>query len=466
MTRSDAQLEISLREKGFFPFQVHFIEKFLRPDSVRGHLLQAMPGSGVTWTVAGLLQVMRDRGEAKKVLVLARPSVGQQLYSVLNKLRVPSSTVDRYRFRELQAGQAPACPPWDQELVFILGIDFAKQDDISESLLRTTWDLLIVLDSARLGGRRGDLVRALQRISRRLLLTQSLYAAETDTRTLTDFARTTWTLTDLRRWDGTPLVSTSPTITRILTYDLSPQENLLREQVLSLAQRIEQEGNSASKLRGALIRHTAFSSPAAVEHLMQHLRNSPFIPVSENVFEGEDEEEEASVPSVRSLETIALLQQILNTLESQRQDAKLSLLVQAFSDRVQRGLGRPRICIVTRYRSNVAYLSAGLSDLGIDIFEFHGELAIPVAEEALHHFKESGGILIATSILGEGIALPEVELLVLYDIPESERAVAQLYSCFNRIGRTEPLEVWTFQAAGDAQNQEQRGLELLQKQGR
>src|SRR5688500_15090051 len=97
---SGLSLKSTLRDRGLLPFQVKFIETFLKPDSPRAHVLQALPGTGITLTIAELIQTLHGRGDARKVLILTRRPLAQQTLSVLRRLEIPSVVVDRFRFRE------------------------------------------------------------------------------------------------------------------------------------------------------------------------------------------------------------------------------------------------------------------------------------------------------------------------------------------------------------------------------
>jgi hypothetical protein len=315
---------------------------------------------------------------------------------VLKERGVASQLVGRYRYRELEANTESGHIPWDRGGAFILGIDFAKQDDIRSGLLATSWDLVIVLNSSRFSGVCSELVNSLvsEKRNRRLLLTETLMSAENASLQISDAAVTMWTLADLRSWDGEPLLSPLRPTVRIISYSLSAEERQVRERVSSMADLILRKGSAGSNFRSTLIQKAALSSPAVLENHVRHFRNSSVHGATEPVFEDEAAEESVDIHSEEIADVLPFVVEILQSLEELRHDTKLSVLVEELRVRFQFARKNTQVCIFTRYLSNVAYIEAALSELAQPIFGYHGSLSFETRDMTLREFKQTGGVLI------------------------------------------------------------------------
>ncbi len=461
MNDSGGELERDLREEGFLPFQVEFIKGFVQDDSPRTHVLRATPGSGVSRTVAAVVEVLRRSGEAKNVLILAPLAIAHQMVFVLKERAVVSQLVDRYRYRELEANTTSGHLPWERGGAFVLGIDFAKQEDVRSGLLATRWDLVVVMNSSRFSGGRSELVNSFVSHNRnyRLLLTETLMSAENASLQISDAALTMWTFADLRSWDGEPLFSPLRPTVRTIFYSLTAEERQLRVRVSSMADLMLLKGSAGSSFRSALIQKAALSSPAVLESHVRHLRNSLVRGVNEPVFEDEAVEESVDTHSEEIADVLPRVVEILQSLEELGHDTKLEVLVEELRGRSQFAPKNTQVCIFTRYLSNVAYIEAALSELALPIFGYHGSLSFETRDMTLREFKQTGGVLIGTPLLSDGVELPEVDLLVLYDVLDNRNSLLQIYGRFDRFARTKPLEIWVLQAEEDAQT---GGLKVVQ----
>jgi len=50
-------------------------------------------------------------------------------------------------------------------------------------------------------------------------------------------------------------------------------------------------------------------------------------------------------------------------------------------------------------------------------------------------------MLATTAVMSEGLSLPQVESLILYDLPRSPLMIQQIIARFQRFGRTKPLTI-------------------------
>ncbi len=89
--------------------------------------------------------------------------------------------------------------------------------------------------------------------------------------------------------------------------------------------------------------------------------------------------------------------------------------------------GESHIWIYTSYQSTISYLYSSLSEYYPKAFRIHGGLPPGEVAASFDRFQDGGGILIASTMLLTGVQLP-VDTLILYDIPESEVLLYQLFS--------------------------------------
>ena len=156
------------------PHQQALLDKFFAEPASSGHAALWEPGLGAVWTTGHLIRNFLLFKPTSRVLVLSPKAVAVQMEFHLAYIGVTAQLMDRFRYREMQDGSSSGTALWREGGVFILGVDFAKQDDVATSLLTVPWSLLVVLEAHQVRGQRERIVRRLVESSpgvRVLLLT-------------------------------------------------------------------------------------------------------------------------------------------------------------------------------------------------------------------------------------------------------------------------------------------------------
>ena len=92
----------------------------------------------------------------------------------LSQANIPNLLVDRYRFREMldvKAGREI----WPSGAVTIMSFEFAKQDDVKESLLCTHWDLVVTDEWQGIKGARAKALRQIGAASDHVILASATH---------------------------------------------------------------------------------------------------------------------------------------------------------------------------------------------------------------------------------------------------------------------------------------------------
>jgi superfamily II DNA or RNA helicase len=135
-------------------------------------LLADEVGLGKTIQAGLILADLRARDESARALVLCPAGLcAQWLQELDDRFRITATLVDRAAMRRLQGSSADV-GPWDQVMVALASVDFAKRPEVLRSMEAARWDLLIV-DEAHLcavAPERAAAVNWLARRARRVVL--------------------------------------------------------------------------------------------------------------------------------------------------------------------------------------------------------------------------------------------------------------------------------------------------------
>jgi SNF2 family DNA or RNA helicase len=273
---SKQDLRNVFEDYGCLPHQAEFAAKFLAPDSPGKHLLSSLPGLGKGFVGSAIVGYAVTHGLARRVLVLAPTALTYQWCEMMGRAspNVPCMVVDRRRLRELETADGEAT--WATTSVIITSIDFAKQEDVADYLMRSTWDMLVVDEAHHLkpSTQRHALVVNLLEHSpdARTLFLQALAAVTESSASsnplFNDIATTVWSRETVRDKDGKPLLP-EVHVKWICHRRRDDEVRVLSELQVVLQAHVSQ---SRSQLEATMLLQTASSSLFALEQRLNRMR--------------------------------------------------------------------------------------------------------------------------------------------------------------------------------------------------
>jgi superfamily II DNA or RNA helicase len=429
------------------PHQNALLEVFFNPASKRVILLRGDVGLGKMATLVALAgRLMRVR-PTSRVLVLVPAALRSRFVEMLRDAGSPTLLVDRYRFREMLDSSAGE-NFWPCGMVAVLSLDFAKQPDIRDSLTETHWDLVIVDEAHLIRGARAQAFREIEASADRVVLATAMAIELPDTFRAENTTLVEWRRDQVVDHDGNPLNTAQRPVLHEIPYTLSMAELSLRATVGSLCE-VLGDATTIQKFVTTTIRRILESSPAALEGTLQRIvQRLEAREVLEELLEVPEEEVSedaiARQPDRATTEKeVGIAVHALQEIEAIGGDSKLSALQGLLSDLSEVKMPERRICVLTQFVGTLYYLAAEIEGLGMAYQLLHGGMNAEDRLRSLALFSDGENILVSTAaIMAEGIALPEVTDLILYDIPDRKIALQQLLGRFDRFGRRSQLNVY------------------------
>jgi hypothetical protein len=137
--RAAAEARIDL-----LPYQFEPSLALLRGDATRV-LIADEVGLGKTIQAGLVLAEIRAREPAARALVITPAGLREQWARELaERFAIPAAILDAPALRQAVASLPDGVNPWEASPVVITSLDFIKQPEVSRSLDRTIWDLLVV----------------------------------------------------------------------------------------------------------------------------------------------------------------------------------------------------------------------------------------------------------------------------------------------------------------------------------
>lgn len=424
------------------PHQSAFVATVLDSSSAPIVILRAAVGLGKGVAMAALARSVLQGSPSGRVLFLVPAPLCLQSLETLRRAGAPALLVDRYVFRErLDSDRGDEL--WPRGMAVVMSIDLARQRDVLERLERAKWALLVADEAPGMRGPRADALRRVAGAAKKTVLSvltgvesPSLFPG--DGVTLVE-----WNRESVVDHAGQPLLALPRPLVRAVRFSLSPGELALFRTLDSL-----QQVAGASSTQGRLMARTVMergrSSPAALEAtLLQFaetvntrlaLRDAP----AEGEFEEDTVEPEAMGRGelAASGGARALVQQALLELDAVGKDSKLSALTELLSGLEEAGARDRSICVISEFQATLYYLAAEMESRGVSPTTLHGGMSFGDRARGLAGFLSGGGIMVATrGVMSEGVALPDVTDLILYDVPMTRSALVRLLGRFDRFGR-------------------------------
>jgi len=405
-------------------------------------MLRGGVGLGKTTAIASAVAgLLRERAGAR-VLVLCPAALRFQWAEMLRREGAPAWLVDRYRFREMLESSAGG-ELWKRGAATVLTDDFAKQPDIRDSLANVHWDLVVADEAHRFSGARAELLKGVGDDAGRVVLATLPGMAPPNAFSLESVTVVDWRRDELVDDKGKLLhVSPRPVLHEI-RFVQSEAEHNLSHIIKALCVALESGGLLQGFASSVLIT-SLHSSPAALERTLQRF----VVGVEKNdeinaLLPDEDggEAPEPVDPHVAEKGRV-IAGQALQVLEAIQVDSKLGAFGTLIGDLTHVEAPAKRICVLTDYLTTLYYLAAEVEGCDIPFELIHGSMGRDARQESLRKFENAGGILLATrAVMSEGLNLPDVTDLVLYDVPRNRSALQQVFGRFDRLGRIGRLTI-------------------------
>lgn len=428
------------------PHQTAFVETFFSPATKRIVMLRSVVGLGKTIALAALSRRLLFEKPMARVLILVPSALRFHFAEMLGNIDVPSTIVDRYRFREM-LDSAVAGDVWPCGAVSVLSMDFAKKPDITESLAATNWDLLIAEEGHWIRGARADALRRIGSSAARIVLTLLPNSDPPDAFSADEATIVGWHREQLVDHDGKPLDVIPRPVWHEVPFSISPAELNLREIVRDLCRILEDVMGSKS-LQAVLLLRSLESSPAALEWALQRFTLS--LTTKDGIEQSMESMEEEDIVECltnrmdySTAEKVGeIASQALKELNAIPEDSKLSALMRLLDQLGEDQRPPRRFCILTYFRGTLYYLAEEITAHGTISHTIHGGMPGEDRIQSLTDFSQNGGILIGTtSVIAEGLNLAEVTDLILYDIPSNPGVLQQILGRFDRFGRRSQLQI-------------------------
>ena len=399
-------------DAGYTPYQEAFLTQFVAevgPGSL--HLLLAPVGTGKSFAMAGTISELVRTDRLRRVLVLAPAALAAQWAYLLDRRGQEAAVVDARVLRILRQQVGGTSPDWP-EGVYAMSIDLAKRSDVSEVLLATPWDLVVVDEAHALAGQRFRLIEDIAQTEHAPALLMATHLEDGGTQrfasraTVIDWRGSVAEFLALREKSAAP-----PLVRETRTFRRTDNEAAVARQVVACAREL-------GPLKGMVLLQRASSSISCLEESLIRWVEAP------------DQAEDLS----------DLLEGLLEVAEELRTDTRLECFRGLVEELVAGGV-RHAVAFC-EYRATLDYLAATVERLDFPDFGLHGGMGDEQRKQILSSFEANGGLLITTAAASEGASLSFVEAAIHYDLPPSPAAFAQREGRYHRYGRRLPCTVY------------------------
>jgi superfamily II DNA or RNA helicase len=444
------------------PHQAAFVEAAFSDASKRVIVLRGGVGLGKSAALVAVSgRFLRDY-PLSRVLFLVPAMLQLQFVERLQSEGISAFVVDRFRFRELlDAGTNQEI--WPRGAVLVFSLDLVRQPDIRESLVSAIWDLVVVDEAHLMSKAVAGTIRLIATTAKRVILS----TATPRTSTAFDLAPEETTVVEWGRAtvvgpDGKPLYTVPRPNLHEVPFILNPAESTLRARLQQLCNVLVDAEGSRSWRAKTLLRSLE-SSPAAVEGVLQRLAEVAGIANLDEINEIADESFSEVPAPIRMDPVIAekvaqLSRDILQEIEHIDVDSKLAALVALLKQIKASETTSLRICVLTDFKATLYYVASEVESHGTRFQLLHGAMRSDERHKSLQVFSNEGDVLLATVGVMQGIDLSRVTDLILYDMPDSDVALQQVISRFERFGRFKQLNVYAFKPSNIQGNRIEESL--------
>jgi len=495
----DPQLAVNVSQIDPLPHQIEAVyEYILRKPRIR-FLLADDPGAGKTIMAGLVLKELKYRGLANRILIVVPGHLKFQWHRELKeKFGEHFETVDRHVMNAFWGRNV-----WLEINQCITSMDFAKQDDVLESLREAHWDLVIVDEAHKLSAfKYGKRIKKTKRFRLGEVLsnnsTHLLFLSATPHRGDPGNFLLLLSLLEPNLFTKSEILEQSinrkenPLILRrmkenmkdlydrplfpqrnaeTIKYKLSPAEKKLYDEVTNYVstyyrKALDKENRNVALALLILQRRLA-SSVRAIrrslerrrERLKEMLRERTILrgegleipeelddlPESEKWKYEEKLERLTIAENLEELrdeiEEVERLVELAKNVEKMEVETKLVELKKVMDDLNLIGEGH-KLLIFTEAKDTLEYLVEKLREWGYRVTYIHGGMSPEDRIRAEKEFRERAQVLVGTEAAGEGINLQFCWLVVNYDIPWNPNRLEQRMGRVHRYGQKHEVYVY------------------------
>lgn len=453
------------------------------------------PGAGKTIMAGLIIKEMKLRGLVKRILIVTPGHLKQQWKRELkDKFQENFTIVDR-GFLNTYGSESP----WEVENQTITSIDFAKREDVRNSLLGVEWDLVIVDEAHKMAAykygknttktSRYKLGEVLSKRSRNLLfLTATPHKGDPENfRLLFDllepgFFSKTHMITEakenndnplfirrikeqLRDFEGKPIFTKRYTYTHkfqlsdvemdlynklskyvITQYNIALSKNNRRNFAFTLLILQRRMASSTYALLKSLIRkkekyEAIIKNPSLLKDTKLDLTDR------EDESEAERWEQETQWELSTVSKSLEELKDELNTI-NELIDMSKSILNNGDETKLNelkkilKSIGDEKVLIFSEAKDTLDYLFKRLTSWGYSVNVIHGGMSMEQRIEAERVFRKETQIMVATEAAGEGINLQFCHIMVNYDIPWNPNRLEQRMGRIHRYKQKKDVTIF------------------------
>ena len=420
------------------PHQRALIDRIVSLPASSQLLLRSSAGLGKAAAVAVSVKLFSEKNLNSKVLILCPKMITSLWSDMLYQQGLANFVVDRFKFREF-LDQRETSDLWPSDVPLIMSDDFAKQSDIKEYLIGTSWGLIVADEAHRFSGIRGEVLDSIANVSNKLILLGSPNMSTTYSYKFENYFVVDWDFGKILSDTGAPIGALLRPTLIDRRFSCTKAELELSKIALQVVDFMKRSGQNlvADRLLKSFL-----SSPASFERSLSRLLSEQKLREEDNSMFSDQEEDSLSIefePSF-SMRLKKHVRECMSGLDGINCDTKIKKFSEIIELLLLDQSSRKRICVLTDYLSTFHYLSVEFEEMQLPVNLLNGGIAMEARYAALTLFNSGNGALLATTaVISEDISLREVTDLILYDLPPNRAGYDKLVGRFNQLGRVVPL---------------------------
>ena len=520
----DPHFAVSVSQVDAVPHQIEAIYHYLLKKPKIRFLLADDAGAGKTIMAGLLLKELKYRGIVDRALIVTPAYLTDQWRRELyEKFGENFEVIDRPLLKDYYGRSA-----WEKHGQAITSMDFAKQDEVLDSMKDARWDLIIVDEAHKMAAYRyGEKIEKTMRrwlgeaLSERtehlLFLTATPHKGDPDnfllllqlldrdlfsnTKILQEAVRQRENPIFLRRlkedmkgFDGKPLFP--PRHVHTVGYELSGPEKELYDEVTDYVieqfQRALRADRRSVGFALIILQRRLASSIRAIRRSLERRRGRLLelkrlgLAVAGEVEIPEDIEDFTEARRWEYEEKFEVLTLAANVEELESEIREVERLVKLAREVEKQGIERKleelrnviqakgikdtgeKLLVFTEHKDTLDYLVENLRKWGFKVACVHGNMPFENRREAEREFSERTQVMVATEAAGEGINLQFCSLMINYDIPWNPTRLEQRMGRIHRYGQENEVHIYNLIASntreGAVLSRILEKLELMRKQ--